>query len=157
MSVTRLMERANRLFCQSTLPSHYATLVCGQLSLDGAIEICNAGHCPPLLIRQGGVSRIEASGLPLGLFCSAQYDSHRVYLNAGESLVVYTDGITEAADKSGVDYGLERLVEVAGRCAGLGAQSLTECLLSDVENFRAGARKTDDVTLMVLRRILALH
>jgi sigma-B regulation protein RsbU (phosphoserine phosphatase) len=68
----QLMERASRVFCESTMPAHYATLICGRASASGEIEICNAGHPPPLLVHAGEVVRLEATGMPIGMFCSAR-------------------------------------------------------------------------------------
>ena len=62
-----MMSRANRLFSESTPDTHYATLVAGRAT-DNGVELCNAGHCKPLLLRQGGIERIDSCGLPLGLF-----------------------------------------------------------------------------------------
>ena len=95
LSLTEMVSRANRLFCESTAPSHYATLVCGRATPDG-VEICNAGHCPPLLFRQDATERLDSTGLPLGLFCGGKYTTRHLSLGPGESLVLYSDGITEA-------------------------------------------------------------
>src|SRR5262249_46207310 len=64
LSVDQLVERANHIFSDATMPAYYATLVCGRARRSGEIEICNAGHCPPLLIRSNEVVSIEATGLP---------------------------------------------------------------------------------------------
>lgn len=73
MPLTQAMSQANRLFCESTLPSSFATLACGWARPSGELELCNAGHCPPLILRRDGVSVLETAGLPLGMFCSGQY------------------------------------------------------------------------------------
>ena len=80
LPLSQLMERASRAFCESTLPAHYATLVCGRASSSGEIEICNAGHPPPLLIHAGEVVRVDATGVPIGLFCSERFSSRTVRL-----------------------------------------------------------------------------
>src|SRR4029079_5908307 len=72
LALADVVSRANRLFCESTAPAHYATLVCGRATEDG-VQLCNAGHCPPLLFLPGGVRRLDSTGLPLGLFCGAEY------------------------------------------------------------------------------------
>src|SRR6185295_13109493 len=70
-----IMERASRLFCESTLPTHYATLVCGRARASGEVEVCNAGHVPPVVVKDGDVQIIAAGGLPLA--CSPRNDSRR--------------------------------------------------------------------------------
>jgi hypothetical protein len=73
LPLSDLMERASRVFCESTLPMHYATLVCGRASSSGEIEVCNAGHPPPLLVRADEIERLDATGLPIGMFCSERF------------------------------------------------------------------------------------
>ena len=68
LALPELVEQASRIFCQSTLPTHYATLVCGKAGASGEIEICNAGHLPPLLVSARGVTEVAATGLPSGRF-----------------------------------------------------------------------------------------
>ena len=72
LSLAEVVLRANRLFCESTGPAHYATLVCGRTTAAG-VEICNAGHCPPLLLPNHVTERFDSSGLPLGLFNGAEF------------------------------------------------------------------------------------
>jgi sigma-B regulation protein RsbU (phosphoserine phosphatase) len=153
--VGEMMERANHLFCTSTMPSHYATVVCGFASASGEVEVCNAGHCPPLVVRNGGIESIEATGLPLGLFCDGQYSASQVKLEPGETILVYTDGVTEARNHDDDEYGLERLKAVLPRCRKLAPEEMTGECLQDVEAFLAGSQRADDLTLMVIRRLEA--
>jgi sigma-B regulation protein RsbU (phosphoserine phosphatase) len=152
MSIGPLLERANRVFCESTLPSFYATLVCGHAHASGEVEICNAGHCPPVVVQQGGVTMIEAAALPLGLFCSGQYAACRIRLGPGDCLVLYTDGLTEARDRSDREYGAERLTAVLRGCYGLPPQAVVDRCVADLRAFLRGAPKSDDLTLMAIRR-----
>jgi|SRR6516162_8947826 hypothetical protein len=109
-----MIDRANRIFCECVLATGtYATLVCARATGSGAMEVINAGHLPPLLLRAKGAERIMATGLPLGLFFDSTYEVARVQLEPGETLLFYTDGITEARDMSENEYGHERLVKVA--------------------------------------------
>ncbi len=146
-----VVSRANRLFCEGTDAAQYATLACGRAAADG-VEICNAGHCPPLLIRRHAAERVESTGLPLGLFCGAQYSVRKLALDPGDSLVLYSDGVTEARDPAGADYGEDRLTLSARRRHAECAEELTDALLRDVSGFRAGSPPADDLTLLVVRR-----
>jgi sigma-B regulation protein RsbU (phosphoserine phosphatase) len=152
MPIGALLERANRVFCESALPSFYATLVCGHAHANGDVEICNAGHCPPVLVRRGEVATIEAAALPLGLFCTGQYAASRVQLEPGDCVVLYTDGLTEARDKSGEEYTAERLAGVLRGAHGLAPQRVADACLADLETFQAGAPRSDDLTRMVIQR-----
>jgi len=151
LPLAELMGRANRLFCESTLTSHYATLVCGRATGDG-IELCNAGHCPPLVVRPGTVQKVDTAGLPLGLFCEVQYPVAHVSLEEGDGLVIYTDGITEALDPQGNEFGAEGLGNSLRQHFGGRAEALAGGVVQDVAGFRAGGRPTDDLTLLVVRR-----
>jgi sigma-B regulation protein RsbU (phosphoserine phosphatase) len=147
-----LVERANRVFCESTLPTHYATLVCGQASADGEVELCNAGHCPPVLRRGGEMETIAATGLPVGLFSSGSFLVRTVWLRPGDVLLLYTDGLSEALDASGAEYGDERPRTVLARCGGLSASDVVRACVDDLRAFEAGAGRRDDLTVMALRR-----
>ncbi len=147
-----LLERANRIFCESVASSKYATLVCAKLGHDGGASIANAGHVPPLLLRDGDVTPFPASGLPMGLFCGGRFSVQAVSLRPGDMLFLYTDGLTEARNPDGEEYGLDRLVTLlAGSRASAPGALASECL-DDLAAFRAGARRSDDLTLMVVRR-----
>ena len=78
LPLEQIVERASRVFCESTLPTQYATLVCGKASSDGAVEICNAGHLPPMLIQQDGVTSIAATGLPVGRVLQRELYGHEI-------------------------------------------------------------------------------
>lgn len=152
--VNALVERANRVFSQSTISSYFATLVCGRANAAGEVEVCNAGHSPPVLLRQGPIRSIRATGLPIGLFNFGQYGLTRVQLAPGEMLFLYTDGLTEAQNRSGEQYGVERLEKLVGSLDVRSPQAAVRACLEDWEAFRAGTPQQDDLTLMVVRRVM---
>lgn len=152
MPVSQLVERANHVFVESTIASHYATLVCGRASGSGEVEICNAGHCPPLLVRGGEVTALESAGLPIGLFTDAQFSSARFTMAPGDCVVLYTDGLSEAQDPGDDQYGHERLARLLGHCHRLAPRDLIGSCLKDLTEFRSHAPLRDDLTLMVVRR-----
>jgi sigma-B regulation protein RsbU (phosphoserine phosphatase) len=152
LPLATLMERASRVFCESTLPSHYATLVCGCASPAGEIEICNAGHPPPFVVRENGITTIAATGLPIGMFSSEQFASHTFQLAPGESVLLYSDGLIEAQGTTGVEYGVERLSALAASAGrGLPAEIVGACV-RDVTHFRGTRPMGDDLTVMALKR-----
>jgi sigma-B regulation protein RsbU (phosphoserine phosphatase) len=155
LALDQLMERASRVFCESTLPMHYATLVCGRATADGAVEICNAGHPPPLVIRGSGIDRLDATAMPIGMFCSEHFGITRVQLAPGEAVLLCTDGVLEAENASGVDYGIDRLRTVLADGAALPPPDLVNACVHDLAAFVDGQPYADDVTVMALRRAVA--
>jgi sigma-B regulation protein RsbU (phosphoserine phosphatase) len=147
-----VVRRANRLFCESTLPSSYATLVAGRADPSGRVELCNAGHCPPLVVRAGEVAPLAATGLPLGLFHTGSFDVSELELGADDFLLLYTDGLSEARNPGGEEYGIGRVGFILQSLSGFSAEATLEACLDDLESFQDGAERGDDLTLMCLRR-----
>lgn len=148
----QLVERANQVFAEATMPAYYATLVCGRARSSGAVELCNAGHPPPLLIQKGGVKAIDATGLPVGIFCRERYAASEVQLEPGDSLLLYSDGLTESRSPYDAEYGLDRLTRVVSLAGPLAPQTLTAACIEDAKSFRAGRPKSDDLTVMAIQR-----
>jgi sigma-B regulation protein RsbU (phosphoserine phosphatase) len=153
LPITQLVERANRLFSESTLSTHFATLVCGRATAAGEVEVSNAGHCPPIVLRRDGVTALESTGLPVGMFYSGEYESSTIKLERGDSLFLYTDGFTETRNESSKEYGEERLLGLVGQNHSLSAHELLSSSLHDLSAYRGSAPKVDDLTVMVLKRV----
>ena len=152
LPLRELVERASRVFCESTLPTHYATLVCGRAEASGEVEICNAGHPPPLLIGRGEVLPIDPTGLPLGAFCDEQFATSQVRVEPGQAVLLYTDGLSEARDNSGQMYGNERIRGLARGQEGNKPQDLIKTCLKDLAAFRKDVPAGDDLTIMAVCR-----
>lgn len=152
LSPEQLLERANRIFCEGALSTHYATVVCGRAQADGRVEIANAGHCPPVLLRDGHMTTLDSTGFPLGMFCQSTYGKHEFQLVPGDTLLLYTDGLSEACDGDGAEYGPERVARVAAENAARGAQDLVSAFVNDVDGFRGSAPRRDDLSILALCR-----
>jgi phosphoserine phosphatase RsbU/P len=150
LELDTLLEIANRLFCDSTIAGHYATLVCGRAGSDGEIEIASAGHLPALHVSQNGVKQFGSTGLPLGLFPTSRYAVHRIRLQPRDSLVLFTDGISEARDLAGNDYGIDGLSTAAGSRHGWPSNDLVSACREEIERFSRGTRQADDQTLLAI-------
>jgi len=146
-----VVSRANRMFCEGAAPPHYATLACCRTTAFG-MEICNAGHCSPVLLRPNATERIESAGLPLGLLPNADYSVQTVHLHDAESLVLYSDGITEAKNPAGQVYGEERLTRSLRRHVEREVGAMAEGVLRDHSRFRNSHPVSDDMTLLIVRR-----
>ena len=146
----QMVTQANRVFCESALAGQYATLVCGLAKPDGELEIHNAGHWPAIVVGRGGVLRIESTGLPLGMFHEFDFSATRVHLEPGDTMFLYTDGLSEA--RHGDDeYGVERVMHlVRQEAARRPAEVITTCL-DDLRAFVDGPA-LDDLTLLAIQR-----
>jgi len=119
----------------------------------GRFSFTNAGHNPGLLVRADGtVQRLDANGLPLGLFPVVEYDKVEITLGPGDLVMLYTDGITEAANPTGEEYGLDRLQEVVRKYSQEPLVALAVAIETAVEVFVDGTPFGDDRTIVMLRR-----
>src|SRR5262245_38147720 len=141
----------NRLLCGQMIAGRFATLV--YMRLDGRRgEICyaNAGHNPPLLARANGtLEALQPSGTVLGVFPEAEYGGAVLPLRSGDRLLLYTDGITEARNPDGDEFGEERLADALGRHRHLGGAALHAAVSAEVQQF-ATAGFEDDATLLAV-------
>ena len=151
LPLPQIMSTANSLFHESTGANSFATLVAGRLNGGGLLEICNAGHNPPLLVREGCVSSLTASSLPLGISNQIQIESQRHVLEPQDLLFLYTDGISEAGNEAGVEFGSARVEGSLEDLRGLPARTVVDSVLDELRTFQAGAPQNDDVTAMAIR------
>jgi sigma-B regulation protein RsbU (phosphoserine phosphatase) len=152
LALDDLLRRANHLFAASTPSSSFATLVCGRLSPDGRVEFANAGHCPPLVRRGARVTSVATTGLPLGLFLDGDYSTQTYRLEPGDLLLLYTDGLTESAHELGAPYNEDRLAAVLSEKEVLTAEEAAAACLEDAQSHRNGSPRTDDLTVLAIRR-----
>jgi sigma-B regulation protein RsbU (phosphoserine phosphatase) len=146
----------NRLVYEASSENRYATFFYGQYDpATHKFDYVNAGHNPPMLFhRRDGrwtVSRLDIGGTVVGLLESFPYQQGRVALAPGDLLVAYTDGISEAMNSADEEWGEEQMMETVKGCDGLGAHDILERVFSAADQFVAGAKQNDDMTLVVMR------
>jgi sigma-B regulation protein RsbU (phosphoserine phosphatase) len=147
----QMVAQANRVFCESALAGQYATLVCGLLKANGEIEIHNAGHWPAMVLTRGGLVRIESTGLPLGMFAEAKSSATCVQLESGDTLFLYTDGLSEACNESD-EYGVDRVMTLLRQQSARQPAELIAACIEDVRAFVNGGQSFDDMTVLAVRR-----
>lgn len=152
LTLSVMVERAGRIFRESAMSPYFATLVCGRATAAGEVELVNAGHCAPVVICGGKVTRLEAGGLPLGLFSESSYPAQTLRLDRGDCLFVYTDGLLEARSASGEEFGEHRVEELATRNHPLPAAKFIQNCVSTLSDFRRGEQPLDDLSMMVICR-----
>lgn len=155
LCLREMLEHASRVFRGSTLPTQYATLVCGRALPDGTVEISNAGHPPPFVTANGSVVPLDGANLPLGMFAEEEFSVTQLRLNPGQNMVIYSDGVSEATDVSGAEYGSERIRKIIDCNRAVMTPALLAACRDDLMTFRGQAPRMDDVTFFVLGRSAA--
>jgi len=154
-STNHLLRGFNNVVCQITGGSRFISLFYGKLCLRlRSLEYTNAGHNPPLLIRDGpGPIALDKGGPVLGLLPGAEYETGRVDLHIGDVLVLYTDGVVEAENPAGEEYSLQRLVMIVSSHLEQSPSELIETIYASVTQFRQTTVLADDLTLLVLKTL----
>jgi sigma-B regulation protein RsbU (phosphoserine phosphatase) len=148
----RVFNHVNRFLCGHSEVGRYATMFFGILDQDGEMDYINAGHPSPFLIRHGVAEEPFTEGsYPVGLVQDAEYVTARVKLEPGDTLILFSDGVTEAMDPSEELYGVPRLREVLTGQSDCALDKLQKSILESVENFAKGAHQADDLTLLIVR------
>jgi serine phosphatase RsbU (regulator of sigma subunit) len=148
-----LFNHLNRFLCNHAEVGRYATMFFGILDEQGALDYINAGHPSPILIRRNG-SADEAfteGSFPVGLVPEAEYATARVKLEPGDTLVLFSDGVTEAMDPQEDMFGMPRLVKLLTGHNETPLDELQKLVLEAVENFAHGTSQADDLTLLLVR------
>jgi phosphoserine phosphatase RsbU/P len=148
----RVFNHINRFLCDHAEVGRYATMFFGILDDQGHLEFINAGHPSPFLIRRGVAEEAFTEGsYPVGLVPEAEYTTTCLQLEPGDTVVLFSDGITEAMDPEEQMFGVARLREVLSGHTDTALDEIQRSVLESVENFARGAHQADDVTLLLVR------
>lgn len=152
--VAQMMTRLNRATAANCPSNRFISFFFSVLDpKTGELVYANAGHNPPMIARaDGNIDRLEGGGLLMGILATAQYDAYRVQLNPGDSLVLYSDGVTEAANPEGEEFEEDRLGRVLQANYLRSPADIVEAVTRAVTEFSAGAPVADDLTLVVAKR-----
>jgi serine phosphatase RsbU (regulator of sigma subunit) len=150
-----VMTRLNRLTCANCPANRFITVFfCILNGETGELTFCNAGHNPPLIVRANGEHELlEGGGPVIGIIPSIEYRAYKMMLEVGDTLVIYSDGVTEAADASDDEFETERLAETVRLGRHLPATQIVDQIRQAVTVHAAGAPQSDDITIMVARRV----
>lgn len=148
------VARLNRIICLNVPDNKYVTFFLAALDPgSGRIDYVNAGHNPPLVVRASGqVDPLTQGGTVLGMFDTAPYEQGTTTMQKGDTLLIYSDGLSETFDPEGEEFGERGLAGVALRSRPLDAAALQDEILRELDRFSLGAKATDDRTLIVLKR-----
>jgi len=154
-SLVKTISAVNRYLVESIPPNRFVTLFYAELDpKDGALAFLNAGHNPPLIVHAGGtMEQLAAGGLPLGIMTNADFREGRTQLHPGDVLVIYSDGVSEATNPSGEEFGPTRLYEVVARNLDASAGGIRDRIESALTKFCQGTPAADDITLVICKRL----
>ncbi len=146
-----VLARLNCLLAHRRLEPRFATLVYGILSPDGRFVYSVAGHNPPILSTHDGVRRLTTGGPILGAFSDSAFHEETVYLAEGDTVILFSDGVTEAHDAHDQEFGENRLISRVIGCGTIPAPDLLREVISSVREFSQNTVPTDDITAAVVR------
>lgn len=150
-------ERINRMLCERTARERFATLFWANYEpLSATLRYVNAGHAPPLLLRaQGGIEKLDEGGPVLGILPSARYTCGKVQVRPGDLLVLYSDGISEAASASEEEFGDERVLRIVTERGASAPKEICDQIMHQVAAFASTQKPQDDRTLLIVRFVEA--
>lgn len=153
-TLVKTISAVNRYLADNIPPNRFVTLFYAELDPEsGAVSFLNAGHNPPLIVHAAGtVEQLASGGLPLGIKPDAEYREGRTHMRQGDVLVIYSDGVTEAASPSGEEFGPTRLYEVVSRNVDASAAGIRDRIESALTKFSQGTKAADDITLVIVKR-----
>jgi len=154
-NLATLLKIVNLQAYASSLPDRYATVFYGVLDrATRTLRYVNAGHTPPIVLRRdGSIDTLEMGGAPVGMFPDSSYEEGVVQLDPSDVVITYTDGVIEAENQSGEEWGVQGLLNTAAVRARQGdenAEQLVRSIFNSMDDFTHGCQ-TDDATLAVLR------
>jgi len=147
-----IFSRVNQYLCERSGEDRYATVFYGVLDKSGRFEYVNAGHVPPLLCRKDGtLEGLGSANFPVGMFSEAEYQSSRIQVSPGDYIVIYTDGVSEAANPQNELFEEGRLRTILEGFKGETVEDLTAAVREGVKNFVSGAPQSDDITILAIQ------
>lgn len=154
VSTSKLVSQLNQHLYANTTPEKYATFCfCVYDEISGELTYTNAGHLPPILLRDGEPQLLEVNGIVVGAFPFARYQESKIQLEPGDLLLFYTDGVTEPENAYGEQYGEERLLELLRKHRTKPAEEILSLIIDQVQQWTGSPELFDDMTLLLAQRL----
>jgi hypothetical protein len=153
-NLKELATKMNYILHRDGLPTHFASLIYFELSQkSGIVRLLNAGHMPAIVMRKAGAEEMPKGAQALGIMSKASFAEQKVTLRPGETLIAYSDGLTEARNQAGEFFGETRLMQQASRLKNRTADRIGEDILAAVAAFVGDAPAHDDLSMVIVRRV----
>lgn len=148
----QMLEAINLSLAERTIEAQYVSIICAIWDdSERVLHIANSGLPRPIYCHQSKVERIEATGLPLGLFPTAEYDEFTFRANPGDVFVFFSDGILDARNAGGHTYGRERAEQLVARYCNVSADELVTLIFNSVNDFVGGVEQYDDMSVVAIK------
>ena len=155
VSLSKLGTKINQIFFRDSLSNVFASMIYIELNpANGRISYINAGHMPPVVLKESSIEQLPKGDAALGIMNKAKYKENNLKLNKDELLIVYSDGITEARNEAGDFYGEERFLNLIKGFTKYTPQEAGNILLNEIEKFTLNTRPNDDVSIIILKRVV---
>ena len=153
-SVSSCINHANTLLFKSTDSNKFATLFFTLIDTENkTLLCCNAGHDQPILLKKSGeIVRLKSGGIPLGFLKDFIYEEESIVMETGDTLIIYSDGITEAMDDESREYSEEKLLALCKDFRDFSADEIKTRIMSEVQSHAQNVAQSDDMTLLILKR-----
>ena len=152
--LTKLAESMNNIFYRDTIPNSFSSMFYIEISPgSGNIKYINAGHIPPLVIKQNKISALQKGDQALGLAPDVSYHEQSLEMMESEYLLVYSDGLSEAMNANGFFFGDERIIQNIEKWDNPESGQAGQFLLDDIERFAGDVPQTDDLSMVILKKV----
>jgi serine phosphatase RsbU (regulator of sigma subunit) len=154
-AIRAILNKVNNLLFESIERDRYVTAAYGVLDCKNKIfTFSNAGHNPPILIRESGeLQYLSEGGMALGIFANAAYEENSIFLKSGDIVLFYTDGVTEIKDENDIEFNVQRLIDSVKESRDKPATKIIDHIIEEAKNFKKDSDFDDDLTLIVLKTL----
>jgi sigma-B regulation protein RsbU (phosphoserine phosphatase) len=153
-SPAELANKTNKIFNRDSLPNIFASMIYLELlTASNKLKFANAGHFPPIILGNSGLKELEKGDAALGILANGVYRNFELELNENETFIAYSDGITEAINETGEFFGKDKLLKAIKGSNNLNAVQIGRKIIYSVEQFRGQAKVSDDLSLVILRKM----
>lgn len=152
-SLSDLGKKINKIFNRDSLPNLFASMLTMRIhSNSGKVDYINAGHFPPLIIKDKDIKEFPKGGAAFGLIPNADYNEESISLEPGETLIAYSDGVFEARNEKGMFFGMERFFQLIKNSSNNSPQQIGKYIISQLEQFVGDSPAADDISLIIMKR-----
>jgi serine phosphatase RsbU (regulator of sigma subunit) len=152
-SLSDLGKKINAIFYRDSEPARFATMIYLEMKpQSGKLNVLNAGHMPPLIMKEGKIEELPKGSIAIGVIQNPIYEEQSVSLDSGDTMIIFSDGITEAFNKSGDIFGKERLIKILEDLKVYSAEETGQRIISEIRQFVGKGRYFDDLSLAIIKR-----